>query len=185
MCRMQAPHWLTIVLNVLLMTGFITTAYYTLRVGITPMPSSRKAVSTMIGIMPRNVKGTIVDLGAGWGTLGYPVAKAFPEATVIGYELSPIPWAYSRIKQAIARRPNLTFERKDIFEMDLSTADIALVYLQPRAMRRLSPKLRDELKPGALVLSNSFPLPGWEQSAVYELSTHRLSTSRRVYAYEV
>ena len=149
------------------------------------MPSSRKAVSTMIRIMPRNVKGTILDLGAGWGTLGYPVAKAFPEATVIGYELSPIPWAYSRIKQFVVRRRNLAFKRKDISEVDLSSADIVLVYLQPRAMRRLSPKLRDELKPGALVLSNSFPLPGWEQSAVYELSTHRLSTSRRVYEYEV
>ena len=181
---MHAPYWLTITLNLLLLAGFITTAYYTLRVGITPMPSSRKAVSAMIGIIPSNLKGTIVDLGAGWGTLGYPVAKAFPEATVVGYELSPIPWAYSRIKQFVARRRNLTFKRKGISEVDLSTVDIVLVYLQPRAMRRLSPKLRDELKPGALVLSNSFPLPGWEQSAVYELSTHRLSTSRRVYAYE-
>ena len=49
-------------------------------------------------------------------------------------------------------------------------------------MEKLKPKLEAELKPGALVLSNTFALAGWQ--AVEERTAPDIHASR-VYLYKV
>ena len=115
------PDWLPYLLNGILLLAIASIIYYGIRLGITPMPSSRKAVATFIDLIPDATSGKIVDLGAGWGTLAYPIAKKFPDADVVGCELSPIPWLYSRLKGVFVRRPNLTLHRQSVFDIDLST----------------------------------------------------------------
>jgi hypothetical protein len=66
---------------------------------------------------------------------------------------------------ALSPRPNLTLIRRDFFRADLGDAALVCCYLYPGAMRRLAPKLERELRPGALVVSNSFLVPGWEPEA--------------------
>jgi hypothetical protein len=41
--------------------------------------------------------------------------------------------------------------------------------LYPEAMKRLRYKFEEELKPGALVISNTFAVPGWQSMSVIEL----------------
>jgi hypothetical protein len=72
------PDWLTNVLNGILILAVISIVYYGIRLGITPMPSSRKAVRKIVSLIPEGTNGEIVDLGAGWGSLAYPIAKRFP-----------------------------------------------------------------------------------------------------------
>lgn len=47
-----------------------------------------------------------------------------------------------------------------------TTADVVYCYLYPDVLKRLAVKLRTELKPGAMVVSGNFPLPGWRPSEV-------------------
>jgi hypothetical protein len=42
---------------------------------------------------------------------------------------------------------------------------VVVCYLFRGGMQQLAPKLSAELKPGALVLSNTFALPGWTPEA--------------------
>ena len=163
------PDWLPYLLNGLLLLAIASIIYYGIRLGITPMPSSRKAVTTFINLIPDSTDGKIVDLGAGWGTLAYPIAKKFPDAEVVGCELSPIPWLYSRLKGVLVRRPNLTLHRQSVFDIDLSGVDVVVVYLHPAAMRKLGPKFERELRSGTLVLSNTFPVPNWESDQTIHL----------------
>ena len=156
--------------------------YYGIRLGITPMPSSHKAVRPR----PRpKIPGRIVDLGSGWGTLAYPIANRFPDADVVGCELSPIPWIYSRLKGLFVRRPNLTLHRRSVFDIDLTAVDVVVVFLHPAAMRKLGPKFEQELGPGTLVLSNTFPVPNWEPVQTIHLGKSWLSTSNDIYVYRV
>ena len=38
--------------------------------------------------MPEHLVGDILELGAGWGTLAFPLAALFPDNRVLAYELS-------------------------------------------------------------------------------------------------
>ncbi len=179
------PDWLPYLLNGLLLLAIASIIYYGIRLGITPMPSSRKAVATFINLIPDATGGKIVDLGSGWGTLAYPIAKRFPDSEVVGYELSPIPWFYSRIKGMFVRRQNLTLRRQSVFDADLSDVNVVVVYLHPAAMRNLGPKFDRELRPGTLVLSNTFTVPTWKPAQTVHLGKSWLSTSNDIYVYHV
>ena len=48
---------------------------------------------------------------------------------------------------------------------DVTSYDGIVVYGIPYIMQRLEEKLKKELKPGARVVSYSFPFPNWEPTA--------------------
>ncbi len=150
------------ILLIVLLTGILLIAGYSLRIGVPPMSSSRAAREAVIALLPETIDGPIVDLGSGWGALTEALADRFPNNQVIGYELSPIPWAVSRLRLLIRRRPNLTYRRRDFLRVDLSHARAVTCYLMIDAMKPLAGKLRTELKPGAVIVCNAFALRGWE-----------------------
>ena len=138
--------------------------------GIAPMPSSYKAQRKIEELLPRLVQGPIYELGSGWGTLAFLLAKRYPHQPVIGYETSPIPFWISRILLKFKYLHNLTLKRKDFFEVPLNDASLVVCYLYPGAMHRLKVKFERELQPGTWILSNTFAIPGWTpvQMAVVE-----------------
>lgn len=50
--------------------------------------------------------------------------------------------------------------------MQLDNVDVVAVYGFNPIMSKLGEKLRKELKPGSVVLSNVFSIPGWRQSSL-------------------
>lgn len=151
----------SIILGVALM-GVLLIVGYSLRTGISPMPSSSKVVSAMLSLIPAQQTGWIVDLGAGWGSLLIPVAKHCSQARVSGYELSPLPWLVARLRVFWFRDSRITVYRQDFFEAPLEQATVVLCYLYTGAMKRLSQTLIHQLRPGTLVISHTFVLPGWQ-----------------------
>ena len=135
--------------------------------GISPMPTSIKAKKTLMDSLPSDVTGTIYELGAGWGTLAFALARRYPRSQVIAYETSPIPYYFCRGVQWILRIQNLTVIRKDFWNISLSGAAMVVCYLYPGAMHRLSQKFKDELAPKTLIISNTFALSGWTPEKVF------------------
>lgn len=78
-----------------------------------------------------------------------------------------------------ARRPR--FVRKDLFDADLSEMKWVFCYLHGGAMKRLSVRL-EQLSPGAVMVTNTFRLPGWKPEKVVTLSD---LYSTRIYRYVV
>jgi len=56
--------------------------------------------------------------------------------------------------------PNLHIERGDFFEPSWAGYDIVYAFLSPVPMAAVWAKAQRELKPGALLISNSFEIPG-------------------------
>jgi len=166
-------------LCILAMLGILgTIVAYTLITGISPMPTSRKAREAMLTFIPENQVGKIYDLGSGWGTLLAALASARPQCRVTGYELSPVPWLVSCCR----RRANLAVYRRDFLAASLEDASVVLCYLYPGAMEKLRPKFEAELRPGALVISNTFAVPSWTPQQVVTLPG---LFPTMVYLYEV
>ena len=138
---------------------------YTVLTGTPPTPSSSKVCRYMIEILPPRLpsvaNGRIYELGAGWGGVSQVLADRFSPISVVGIELSPIPFSIASLRKLISPRPNLEFKRANFFKVDLSDATLVVCYLSRDALVKLRPKLERELAPEALIVSNTFAVPGW------------------------
>jgi hypothetical protein len=131
------------------------------RTGISPMPSSRRAVAQVLQFVVPPRHGPIYELGAAWGSLAIPLARTFPDRRIIAYELSTIPWLFLWLRVRVSGLNNIEVIRRDFFRDDLGKAAVVVCYLYPGSMVQLSTKLQSELPPGTVVVSNTFALPGW------------------------
>jgi trans-aconitate methyltransferase len=161
--------WILIGTLFIVMVGIAASIIqWSIRNQISPMPSSPKAKRTILAGIPE-VSGTIYELGSGWGTLAFPVARRYPHCQVIGLETSPIPYRLSRLRLIFERLPNLKLKNADFFSYPLQDASLVVCYLYPEAMRRLKEKFLAELKPGTWVISNTFAIPGWSPHQVLKV----------------
>jgi hypothetical protein len=141
-----------------------------LRTGISPVPSSRKARQAILAATEAAPAGTILELGSGWGTLALALAKKYPQRQVIGFEISFIPWLVSVIVQHLQGTKNLKLRRQNFLSAELPPAALLVCYLYPGGMRKLATKLRTEQPPVAMLISNTFALPGREPAQIARLS---------------
>ena len=174
--------WIQLVVMgiVVILMGIVVV--FTLITGSSPMPTRRSVRRRVLELLPAGLKGTIYDLGSGWGTLVSPLAREFPECRVIGFERSPLPCFFSQFRAWLAGRPNLEIRRRDFFSASLGDAAVVICYLSPETMKRLQSKFEVELAPGALVVSNTFAVPAWTPEAVH-MVPGVLSTP--VYVYRI
>lgn len=140
----------------------LSIVWSSLRVGITPVPSSAKARQAILEASELASAELIIELGSGWGHLAVALAKKYPERQVIGYELSLIPWLVSLMQKKLRRATNLTLRRKNFLNIALPDSSLLICYLYPGGMKKLADKLRRE-KPGVeMLISNTFALPDAE-----------------------
>ena len=139
---------------------------WTVLTGSPPTPTSPNVRRSMIAILPTHLTGASVgrvyELGSGWGGISRALAAHFNSIPVIGIEISPLPFAASWVINFLSPKSNLKLSYGDFFDADLSDARLIVCYLSRDALIRLAPKLERELVPEALILSNSFGIPGWK-----------------------
>lgn len=106
------------------------------------------------------------DLGSGDGRLVVAAARDFG-ARSVGFEIDQKLIDASRRQIADLNISNLaSIESRDLFAADFSKPDLITVYLLPKALERLKPLLEQQMKPGSLVVSHDFMVPGWKADRV-------------------
>lgn len=152
--------------------------YYQLKTGVATFPSMPSVRRKMIELLKGDAAlskarpYTILDLGSGSGQLSWHVARAMPEAHVIGIEVSYIPWLRSVLRQKLFGPINLEFRRMSFWDYECSSANAVLVYLVGKVMEQASQKLSRELKPGALILANGFALGAdWQPQEIFKVGS--------------
>lgn len=146
----------------LLLLATCSIVYYSLKTGISPMPSSAKTraqVWRYLAQIAPQPQQTLIDLGSGWGGLVIPLALRYPKCQVIGYELSWLPWLLSKIIQRILRLHNLTLYRQNFLKSALPPADIVICYLYPEGMSKLAYASRVTRWRPTYLISICFALP--------------------------
>ncbi len=158
---------------------------YCVVTGISPVPSSRGSKAKMFDLLPDDFAGEVCDLGAGWGSLAFPLARKFPNARVFAYEISPVPWLAMQFRRLLQIRGNLTIQRVNLlgktFKFRKETAAV-VCYLHSEALDKMRPKLERDLQPGTLFISNVFEVPGWQPEHVHELDD---AFCPQIYVYRV
>lgn len=162
-----APWWadFEFLFHLLVATTAVTYVYYCWRTRVPIVPTQAPARAEIVAAVKAEVAAhpgarlKVYDLGSGTGSLCLAVARAVPEADVVGMELAWPAWGLSMLKQKWARQKNLTFLRGDFWRQDISDGDIILCYLGTIIMPQLSGKLLHEPRANRLIISNTFPLP--------------------------
>lgn len=126
------------------------------------MPTSSRVLSKVLSVLPTELSGDVVELGAGWGTLAWAVASARPSCRVIAWEASPVPFAFCWLRLKVSPRPNLVLRFGDFRDAELASSRLVLAYLWTGAMTQLGPRFDAELKPGTLVVTHTFAWRGRE-----------------------
>lgn len=160
----------------LLMAGFFLFLCLAFVTGGPFVPSNKKSVEAMVNLAHIQKGQTIYDVGSGDGRVLFESAKH--GAKTYGIEINPYLVWYTRILAFFGHyRGNVTVVWRNLWNTDISRADVVFVYLIPWKMDVLAEKLKKELKPGSLVISNSFIFPGWK--------ILRKDTVHHVYAFKI
>lgn len=104
----------------------------------------------------------LYDLGSGDGRAVIMAAKDFG-ATSVGVELRDdlAKRALDSIQKLdLIERTNII--QKDIFNVNLSAANVVFLYLTTSANEKIKPKLEAELNPGTRVVSHDYEILGWK-----------------------
>lgn len=152
---------LLIVFLFLLTSGFSVIGM-TIRNGISPMPTSPKVKKQLFEILPKKTEKNVLELGSGWGTLAFPLARHYPSNQVIAYENSLIPYLFCLFWHRLFPYKNLRFIYQDFHKASFENASLAICYLYPGAMNQLQLKFDNELDEGSLIATHTFAIPSWK-----------------------
>ena len=124
----------------------------------TPLP----VVDAMLKLAGTRESDVVYDLGCGDGRIVIAAAKQYG-ARGVGVDINP-----ERIQEARANAKRegveslVRFTAQDVFDMDFREATIVTLYLLPNMHRKLSPKLQQDLRPGARIVTHTFDLGQWK-----------------------
>jgi len=136
---------------------------------VAPYVSSPEEVVRKMLDLARLREGEILyDLGCGDGRIVIIAARDYM-AKAFGVEIREDLTATSREQ---LRKNDLEGKAQiiqgNLFEVDLSKADVVTLYLTSSANEKLRPKLGRELRANSRVVSHDFSIAGWKPSEVCE-----------------
>ncbi len=121
----------------------------------------RRSVDALLRLANLGPQDYLIELGAGVGAITFPAARE-RKARVLAIEIEPLRVMVLRIRRALGKSPDrIEIRRQNMFHVSLREASVVSAFLWPGAMARLRPKLEEELRAGARVVSRCHPIPGW------------------------
>ena len=119
------------------------------------MPTPQDVVERMLDMAKVKPGEYLIDLGSGDGRI--VVTAAQRGARAFGVDLNP-----QRVKEAVANAAKAgvsdraTFAVRDLFDTDVSKADVVTTYLLPLVNLDVRPRLLEQMRPGARLVTHAF-----------------------------
>ena len=130
---------------------------------------TRQLLSQRLSRLPEGF--AFVDLGCGLAGTLVQLARDYPAARLVGVETAPLVFALAWLRCLPYR--NCRVHYRSLWREDLAAYDAAYCFLSPAPMAELWAKARREMRPGSLLISNSFEVPGVPAQEVVELNDWR------------
>jgi len=142
---------------------------------ISTRPQIIKKILTEINLQQGN---KVYELGCGSAGFLRAICDKFPEAEAIGVENAIWPYFLARVQTAIFNK-KIKIIRKNLFNVNLSDADLIYCYLNLKTMEMLKEKFNKECKQGTIIVSYQFPLHNFNPTKVVQ------SEKDKIYFYKI
>jgi predicted RNA methylase len=126
------------------------------------VPSPQTVVEYMLKLAGLKAGEILFDLGSGDGRTVIMAAKTFG-ARGVGIELREdlAKKAMNHIHEN-GLDDRVTIMNTDMFNVNLTSADVVYLYLTTSANEKIKPRLESDLKKGARVVSHDYEIIGWQ-----------------------
>ena len=130
------------------------------------VPSPNSVIEYMLKLADLKAGEVLFDMGSGDGRTVIMAAKIFG-ARGVGIELRE-----DLAKKAMGNihennlEDRVTIVNGDMFNVNLTEADVVYLYLTTSANEKIRPKLDSDLKKGARVVSHDYEIIGWKAERV-------------------
>jgi len=136
---------------------------------------------SIIKRLPITKQDTVYELGSGDGEFILTVVRMVNVRKAVGIEIDPLRYLQSKVRRFMQKATNATFIRENFFNVSLVDATVIFVYLVPRALERLLPKLESELKKGTIIISYRYKIPLKKTNSI---SLYDTDTKNEIYYYK-
>lgn len=126
--------------------------------------SNKQTVHQLAKSLPALASMSVLDVGSGTGNFVRRLALLRPDWRIAGVESAPAPYLLSRYMSR--QQGNVSLSREDFWRMSLTGFDVVYAFLSPVPMPALWAKAVREMRPGSLLISNSFAVPGIEPERI-------------------
>jgi precorrin-6B methylase 2 len=146
------------------------------------VPTPQHVVDKMLEVAEVTKDDVVYDLGCGDGRIVVTAAMKYG-CKAFGFDIDP-----KRVKEARENvRKNevedlVRIEEQDIFELDLSKANVVTLYLLPSLNVKLIPQL-EKLAPGSRIVSHNFDMEGVTPDKTIKVESKENGSSRIVYLW--
>lgn len=137
-------------------------------------PSSPAIVAEMLRLGQVTKNDVVYDLGCGDGRVVIAAAKE-RGARGVGVDIDP-----ERVAEAAANAKaagvtkRVTFRNEDLFETEIKSATVVMLYLWPWINLKLRPRLLQELRPGTRIVSHYHDMGDWPPEKQIEVEGHQI-----------
>lgn len=131
------------------------------RLDVPFVPTPQQVVDKMLELAKVQKTDYLIDLGSGDGRIPVTAAQKFG-VKAMGVDINP-----QRIKEANERAKSagvtnlVEFRQQDLFQTDISQANVLTMYLLPSVNMKLRPKILSDMKPGSRIVSHAFDMGDW------------------------
>jgi tRNA A58 N-methylase Trm61 len=146
------------------------------------VPTPYEVVDKMFEMADVRKGEVLYDLGCGDGRIPIMAAKKFGIKTY-GWDIDP-----KRVAESLENieknnvKDLVTIKKGDIFELDLSKADVIALYLLPQLNVKLIPQL-EKLKPGCRIVSHDFDMQGVRPKQVVNFEEKGGGRTHKIYLW--
>ncbi|PCH59423.1 MAG: trans-aconitate methyltransferase [Gammaproteobacteria bacterium] len=142
--------------------------------------SGKKTINALANQLGKNKPFTFADFGCGLASVLLPLARQFPNAHFIGYETAPLPYLIAKLRSTGIS--NLDIKRQSFWSTNWNAYDVIYCFLSPAPMPAIATQANQQIRPGAVLVSNTFALPQQAAAKVIEVSDLR-KTQLFIYQY--
>ena len=146
------------------------------------VPTPQEVVDKMLELAQVKKTDVLYDLGCGDGRIVVTAAKKYG-CKATGYDIDP-----ERIKESLenVEKNNVgslvEIKQQDIFELDLSKANVITLYLLPSLNVKLIPQL-EKLRAGSRIVSHDFRMKGVKPDKVVRVTFEDENDEHTIYLW--